>query len=144
MSRDLDQAAITAWVRLLKAQKVSLEEVEKDLKREGLPPLSWYDLLFEVYQQPGRRLRQFEIGERILLSKFNLSRLVDRLEKNGLVRRDPCSEDQRGAYVVITANGEKTLKRMWPTYAKALKKNFADHFSRQELTTLSRLLAKLL
>jgi DNA-binding MarR family transcriptional regulator len=143
MSRDLDQPAITAWARLLKAQKVLLEKVESELKHKGLPPLPWYDVLFELYQHPDRRLRQFEIGERMLLSKFNLSRLVDRLEKNGLVRRDPCPEDQRGAYVVITANGDRMLKRMWPTYAKALKENFADHFHKQELTTLSRLLAKL-
>ena len=143
MSSEIDQAAITAWVRLLSAQKVLLRGVEGELKDKGLPPLAWYDVLFELYQHPNRRLRQFEVGEKMLLSKFNLSRLVDRLEKNGLVRRDACPEDQRGAYVVIAADGKRMLKRMWPTYAKALKQNFADRFSKQELATLSRLLAKL-
>ncbi|MEE9597895.1 MAG: MarR family transcriptional regulator [Acidiferrobacterales bacterium] len=143
MSREIDETAITTWVRLLRAQKVLLEEIEGELKNKELPPLTWYDVLFELYQRPDKRLRQFEIGERMLLSKFNLSRLVDRLEKNDLVRRDACPEDQRGAYVVITADGKRMLKKMWPPYAKVLKENFADHFSEQELATLSRLLAKL-
>ena len=143
MSREIDQAAITTWVRLLRAQKVLLEKIEGELKNKGLPPLTWYDVLFELYQRPDRRMRQFKIGERMLLSKFNLSRLVDRLEKDDLVRRDACPEDQRGAYVVITANGKRMLKKMWLPYAKALKENFADHFSKQELATLSCLLAKL-
>ncbi len=143
MSGEIDQVAITAWARLLRAQKVLLEEVEGELKDKGLPPLAWYDVLFELYQHPDRRLRQFEVGEKILLSKFNLSRLVDRLEKNGLVRRDACPEDQRGAYVVIIADGKRMLKKMWPTYARAIKESFADHFSKQELATLSRLLVKL-
>ncbi|MFQ5546153.1 MAG: MarR family winged helix-turn-helix transcriptional regulator [Acidiferrobacterales bacterium] len=143
MSRHIDQTAITAWARLLRAQKVLLEEVEGELKDKGLPPLAWYDVLFELYRHPDRRLRQFEIGAKMLLSKFNLSRLVDRLEKSGLVRRDTCPEDQRGAYVVITADGKRMLKKMWPTYEKSLKENFSDHFSKQELTTLSRLLVKI-
>ena len=84
-------------------------------------------------QHPDRRLRQFELGDKILLSKFNLSRLVDRLEMKGLVRRDPCPEDQRGAYVVITAAGKGTLRKMWPTYKKAIRNNFVDHFSKQEV-----------
>ncbi len=100
MSREIDQSVITGWARLLRAQKILLEEVESELKDKGLPPLAWYDVLFELYQHPDRRLRQFEIGERMLLSKFNLSRLVDRLEKNDLVRRDACPEDQRGAYLL--------------------------------------------
>lgn len=143
MDREIAQSAIATWVQLLRVQKVLLEEVEGALKAKGLPPLAWYDVLFELYQHPDRRLRQFEIGEKMLLSKFNLSRLVDRLEQHGLVRRDPCPEDQRGAYVVVTTAGKGTLKKMWPTYKKAIKKHFADHFSKQELAALSRLLGKL-
>ncbi len=142
MAKKLDQHAVSAWARLLRAQRQLLEKVECDLKAKGLPPLAWYDVLFELYQGPDKKLRQFEIGEKMLLSKFNLSRLIDRLEEDRLVRREPCPEDQRGAYVVLTEEGRKMLRKMWPTYAKALREYFADHYSKRELTTLSRLLAR--
>jgi DNA-binding MarR family transcriptional regulator len=142
MAEKLERQAVTAWARLLRAQRQLLEKVEGDLKAKGLPPLAWYDVLFELYQSPDKKLRQFEIGEKMLLSKFNLSRLIDRLEKDRLVRREPCAEDQRGAYVVLTQEGRKMLRKIWPTYAKALRECFADHYSKGELTTLSRLLAR--
>lgn len=142
MAEKLERQAVTAWARLLRAQRQLLEKVEGDLKAKGLPPLAWYDVLFELYQGPDKRLRQFEIGEKMLLSKFNLSRLIDRLEKDRLVRREPCAEDQRGAYVVLTQEGRRMLRKIWPTYAKALRECFADQYSKGELTTLSRLLAR--
>jgi DNA-binding MarR family transcriptional regulator len=91
MAEKLERQAVTAWARLLRAQRQLLEKVEGDLKAKGLPPLAWYDVLFELYQGPDKKLRQFEIGEKMLLSKFNLSRLIDRLEKDRLVRREPCA-----------------------------------------------------
>jgi DNA-binding PadR family transcriptional regulator len=118
MAEKLERQAVTAWARLLRAQRQLLEKVEGDLKAKGLPPLVW------------------------LLSKFNLSRLIDRLEKDRLVRREPCAEDQRGAYVVLTQKGRRMLRKIWPTYAKALRECFADQYSKGELITLSRLLAR--
>ena len=73
-----------AWVLLVRAQQILLGRVETRLKEAGLPPLSWYDVLLELGRDPESDLRQYEIGERVLLNKHNLSRLIDRLESDGL------------------------------------------------------------
>jgi DNA-binding MarR family transcriptional regulator len=144
MSRPLPEPAVTAWARLIRAQQVLLERVEADLKAAGLPPLAWYDILLELNRDEGGQLRQFEIGDRVLLSKYNLSRLLDRLEQEKLVRRLTCKEDRRGANVSITAQGRALLKKMWPIYERGIEEYFARHLSDQETAQLAELMARLI
>ncbi len=93
----------------MRAQQLLLGHVEAELKRNGLPPLVWYDVLLELQRQPDGRLRLAEIGKQVLLSKYNVTRLVDRLENKGLVEREPCEDDARGAYAAITEDGRALL-----------------------------------
>lgn len=144
MSQDLAESVITAWARLIRAQQALLERVEADLKAAGLPPLAWYDVLLELYRAEGGQLRQFEIGDRVLLSKYNLSRLLDRLEQEKLVRRHTCKEDRRGANVAITAQGRTMLKKMWPVYERGIEQYFARHLSTQEIAQLADLMGRLI
>jgi DNA-binding MarR family transcriptional regulator len=140
---ELDEITITAWARLVRTQPVLLERVEADLKQAGLPPLRWYDVLLELHRAGSKGLRQFEIGTAVLLSKYNVSRLLDRLEKEKLLQRYVCEEDGRGARVQITAAGRDLVKLMWPVYAAAITENFARYFSKTELKQLAMLLARL-
>lgn len=142
MERQVPDTAITAWVRLLRAQQLLLERVEADLKRAELPPLAWYDVLLELSRTAEGRLRQFELGEKVLLSKHNLSRLLDRLETEGLVERQACAEDRRGAHVAITRAGKALQKKMWPVYARAIARHFADRLSGHEAQQLAELLQR--
>lgn len=114
------------------------------MKNNNLPPLDWYDVLLELHREGRAGLRQYEIGERVLLNKHNLSRLIDRLEKQDLVRRDACEEDGRGNRIRITEEGEETLRRMWPAYGESIQKEFGEKLSQSECSELSRLLAKVL
>ncbi|MEW5757365.1 MAG: MarR family transcriptional regulator [Pseudomonadota bacterium] len=144
MMKKLSQEAIGAWGRLIQVQQRLLDKVEADLKGAGLPPLSWYDVLLELNRVPAGRLRQFELSEKVLLSKYNLSRLLDRLEEQGLIGRESCDEDRRGTHVSITPDGKKLLKRMWPIYAKAIHTHFARHLAPEEQAQLGALLERLL
>jgi DNA-binding MarR family transcriptional regulator len=137
----LDETTLTAWARLLRAQQVLLERVEAELKKAGLPPLRWYDVLLELHRAGSNGLRQFEIGAAVLLSKHNVSRLLDRLEKEKLLERYVCEEDGRGARVQITTAGRELLRRMWPVYGGAITEYFAQHFSKTELKQLAALLS---
>lgn len=65
------------------------------------------------------------LTERVTLSRTGLTRLVDRIERDGLLRREPAPEDRRGAYVVITPAGIQLLRRMWPIYERVLDEAFA-------------------
>src|SRR3954447_2919928 len=102
MSRNISHAVVNAWARLIRAREIVVGAVERDLKAAGLPPLAWYDVLLELSRTPAGRLRPFEIEKEILLAQYNLSRLLDRLEKEGLIAREPCDDDGRGQWVVVT------------------------------------------
>jgi DNA-binding MarR family transcriptional regulator len=135
---------ILAWARLLKGQKVLVERVQSDLAEADLPPLEWYDVLYELKTAPEKRLRFYELGDKILLSRSNLTRLVDRLEDKRLLRRENCSEDRRGLYAVITEAGEALLRKMWPVYQRSIQTHFADKLSARETEMLESVLGKLL
>lgn len=128
----------------MKAQRVLLERVERSLKRAGLPPLGWYDVLLELRREKKPGLRQYEIGEKVLLSKHNLSRLLDRLEAKNLIERHSCPEDGRGYVVKITPDGNTLLKKIWPVYAQAIHVNFTKALRSEEMGALSQALLKVL
>jgi DNA-binding MarR family transcriptional regulator len=143
MSNRLSRAALDVWARLIRAERVLLDAVEDDLKAAGLPPLLWYDVVLELTRAPEGRLRHRDLQGRVLLAKYNLSRLIDRMADEGLVMRAPVQEDARGAYIAITENGRRLQKRMWPVYARSIARHFAARLDEHDLAELNRILAKL-
>jgi DNA-binding MarR family transcriptional regulator len=140
---DLSPRQVQAWARLLGAQRLALQVVERALAGAQLPPLAWYDVLLELERagQPG--LRPFELQEKMLLAQYNLSRLIDRLERRSYVERRECKQDGRGQVVVITATGRAMRRQMWPVYAAAIQAAFADHLSAREIASLGSILGTL-
>jgi DNA-binding MarR family transcriptional regulator len=143
MSDHLSESHISAWVRLTRVSQSCLEAVEADLKAAGHPPLVWYDVLLELTRAPEGRLLHNEIGGKILLSKSNVTRVVDRLAAQGFVRRAECPDDRRSAFVVITESGRKLQARMWPDYRASLARYIGERLSEPEARQLAALLAKL-
>ena len=117
---------LAAWRTFLAAHARAVGEIENALRDEGLPPLTWYDVLWPLYQAPDHRLRMKELADEVVLSRTGLVRLVDRIEKAGLLRREPVPGDGRGAYAVITEEGIAMLRRMWPVYARGIRREFLD------------------
>ncbi|NOX93222.1 MAG: MarR family transcriptional regulator [Gammaproteobacteria bacterium] len=144
MNKKLSEEAVQAWIQLHHAHRLLLERVEKALKDTGLPPLGWYDVLLELHREKSTGLRQYEIGEKILLDKHNLSRLIDRLEKNHLVARHACVEDGRGNRIKITGEGVKMMKKIWPVYSRSIQENFGVKLASSEFLELQRTLKKIL
>ena len=93
-----------------------LERIERALAQAGLPPLAWYDVLWELEKAPERKLRMHDLAERVVLSRSNLTRLADRVENAGLLAREACPNDRRGNFCVITDAGRAMRKKMWPIY----------------------------
>ncbi len=121
----MDDESLAAWRALLGAHARVTADVEVALAEAGLPPLTWYDVLLPLYRASGRRLRMGALANETTLSRTGLTRLVDRIEREGLLRRDSVAEDRRGSYVVITPVGSAMLKRMWPVYERVLDESFA-------------------
>ncbi len=138
-SEDVTQA----WISLMRAQSRVLGAIERDFKTAGLPPLGWYDVLWELARADDGRLRPFEIEERTLLAQYNLSRLIDRLEKDGLVERRTFDDDGRGRWVLITAKGRSLREEMWAVYAKSIASHVGAKLPDREAAQLSALLKRL-
>jgi DNA-binding MarR family transcriptional regulator len=148
MARKPSAAVEHAWVMLLRAAHAVVGAVEAEVKAEGFPPLAWYDVVLELRKAadngaPGVRPRDLE--SRLLIAQHNLSRLVDRLEGAGLVRRGLCPQDRRGQVVILTDEGRAWQKRMWPAYRAAIARHVGDRLgSDAEAERLAELLARLL
>lgn len=136
------EAAVQAWARLVRVEQALLDRIEEDLKSAGLPPLVWYDVLLELVREPGDRLRHRDLHRRMLLAKYNLSRLLDRMEVDGLIGRQPVNDDARGEYVRVTKRGRDMQKRMWPVYRRAIAKHFSNRLSIDDIDQLLRILSK--
>ena len=116
-----------AWRAVFVAQHLVAERIEESLAEAGLPPLSWYDVLLTVANAPGQRLRMFEVAEGIVMSRSGLTRLVDRIEKGGYLRREMCPSDRRGTHLALTDDGESLLQRALPVYSAAVQQHFMRH-----------------
>ena len=116
-SRKSDVTPSTStWALFLTAHSVLVGKMESVLKTANLPPLEWYDVLWALERAPGHRLRMHELAHLVVLSRSNLTRLVDRLEDARLVEREPSDDDKRGAYCVLKPAGSALGKKMWPVY----------------------------
>jgi DNA-binding MarR family transcriptional regulator len=139
------EIVVKSWARLVKAANQALSAIEADLKRAGHPPLAWYDVLLELRRAGEEGLRPFELERELLLAQHNVSRLIDRLEAKGLVRRRPADDDGRGQRVMITDHGLGTLAAMWPDYAAAIQRHVGAKFNDDaEADVLFRLTGKIL
>ena len=134
---------VTAWIQLMRTQQLLLEAIERDLKAAGLPPLGWYDVLLELCRSDDGRLRPYEIEKCTLLAQHNLSRLLDRMEKDGLLRREVFQGDGRGRWVLITPEGRAMQSRIWTVYAAALQRHVATRLDDRQAEALTALLAAL-
>lgn len=133
---------IAAWARLMRVSNQALAAIEADLKAGGFPPLSWYDALLELRRAGRSGLRPFVLQEQILLTQYNLSRLIDRLVAAGHAERLPCPDDGRGHVVKITGSGRKLVDRMWPAYREAIDRHFGTKLADKEATALIDILDK--
>lgn len=134
---------IEAWTKLLRAHRVALSSVESALKAAGYPPLGWYDVLLELERAGARGLRPMELEAGLLLPQYSVSRLIERIEKQGLLRRESCEDDGRGQRLFLTAGGKRLRQEMWPVYARAIDAAVGSKLTAAQARTLANLLAKL-
>ncbi len=138
------KTVVRAWARLMKAQQLALAAIEQALKKAELPPLAWYDVLLEVERAGPDGLRPLELERAMLLAQYNLSRLVDRIERAGYVERRACEEDGRGQLIAITDKGKVIRRKMWPVYARAIEAAIGRHLSTNQADALDGLLGTLI
>ena len=142
-STGLTSAEQLAWRGFLRAHATVVRALEADLQAEHELPLASYDVLVQLSESPDRRLRMTELADRVLLSRSGLTRLADRLEREGLLTREPCPSDARGTLAVLTDAGLDRLREAWPTHLRGVRSQVLDRLTPEEVEQLAVLMGKL-
>jgi DNA-binding MarR family transcriptional regulator len=138
-----DDGRLAVWRTFLRAHSTVIHQLEQELSAQAELPLSTYDVLLQLVEAPGHRLRMAELADRVVLSRSGLTRLVDRLQADGYVRRQPSPDDARGTYTVLTREGFNALRRAAPVHLAGVQRHWLSHFDDDELRRLGELLQRL-
>ncbi len=126
MSVGVRPPVMRTWQSLIMARRRVLDAVSDDLKAAGLPGLDVCLTLIVLSLEKEKRLRPVELERKLEMPQYTTSRLLDRMEKAGLVRRKPCPVDGRGHHVLLTEAGEKELTSIWPVYAASIERHLGE------------------
>ena len=96
------------------------------LEQHGLP-LTWFDIMSRIRQAPERRLRMRQLEDASVFTRSGMTRLVDRVEAAGYVRRERSPEDRRGVFVAITPAGSDKIDEVWPDHVASIEGHFGRH-----------------
>ena len=129
---------------MLRVHSALTGELDAELQAEHGLPLSSYEVLLFLASSPDGAMRMSQLAEGVLLSRSGLTRLVDRLERAGLVERQECEEDARGLLAVITAKGRELFAEARGTHLAGVRRLFLDRFSEDEQRALGGLFDRLL
>jgi DNA-binding MarR family transcriptional regulator len=138
----LSREELGAWRGLLRVHAGMTKALDAELVREHGLPLSSYEVLLFLADSPGGRMRMSELADGVLLSRSGLTRLVDRMERDGLLRRERCEQDQRGWFAEITDDGRDLFERARKTHLDGVRQRFLSHLSRDEQRRLAALWEK--
>src|SRR5919107_3330970 len=136
-----DDERVAAWAAVLRVHAAVVPRLERELAAVGMP-LSWYDVLLELNSAPDRRLRMTELGAKAVLSRERVSRVVDELERAGLVRRDRNPDDGRSLLAVITDEGRARLRAAAPVYLEGIERHYTGHLEDEEIRVISAALQR--
>jgi DNA-binding MarR family transcriptional regulator len=131
---------MAAWKAFLTAHARITDQLARELRDTEGFPLTWYDVLVQLSEADGHRLRMQELAERVLLSKSGLTRLIDRMEREGYVERSPCPDDRRGTFATMTDAGYERIRRTAPTHLAGVREHFTDLLDEDEARVLARTL----
>jgi len=130
---NLTETELAAWRGLLRVHTALVKALDAELSAAHDLPLSSYEVLITLETAPNRKRRMAELADSVLLSRSGMTRLVDRLEREGLLERDTCTDDGRGCFAVLTDKGASVLERARPTHLDGVRQRFLTHFSQDEL-----------
>jgi DNA-binding MarR family transcriptional regulator len=139
----LSREQMRVWRAFLRAHAEVTRRLEADLLAEHRLPLASYDVLVQLVEsRPEHRLRMTELADRVLISRSGLTRLIDRLEREGLVRREPCESDARGLFAVLTPEGYERLRSATGTHLRGVNDYMLAHIEPAELDVLGEALGR--
>ncbi|MEX3024992.1 MarR family transcriptional regulator [Proteus mirabilis] len=128
------------WFSFVKAHKLIIRKIEAKLAEAKLPVYAWYDILWGLESGVNGTRRMHELADVVVIERYNLTRMIDRLEKEQLVIRTRSDDDRRAAFATITEKGKALRKEMWIIYQGVIKDYFISQFSEDEITRFTQAL----
>jgi DNA-binding MarR family transcriptional regulator len=122
---------------MLRVHAALVKSLDAELSAAHELPLSSYEVLITLEGAPGRKLRMSELADSVLLSRSGMTRLVDRLERDGLLERDHCTADGRGCFAVLTSKGLEAVADARRTHLGGVRERFLSQFADEELRVLA-------
>ena len=135
----LDETEARAWRGYMRMRTLLHAQILRDLAREAGLSGPDYDVLSNVSEAPGRRARLGDLAARMAWSSSRLSHHITRMERRGLVTREDCTSDGRGAFVVLTDAGWRAVQAAAPAHVASVRRHFIDLLSREQLDALAEI-----
>ena len=132
----LSARELRAWRGMLRTHAVLTKALDAELDAAHGLPLSSYEVLMHLADADGQRMRMSDLAAMVILSRSGLTRLVDRLEREGLIARESCPSDARGSYATLTTAGRRKLDAARATHLAGVRSLFLAHFSAEEQDVL--------
>ncbi len=136
-------SALDVWVRLLRGHAAAMRAMNARLVAEHGLTINGYEALLHLARAEGARMRRVDLAERLILTASGVTRLLDGLERAGLVDRAACDSDRRVTYAVLTPAGRTKLEEASESHIADVRAFFEEHFSKKELDQLAGLLGRL-
>lgn len=140
----LSASELAAWRGMLRTYAAVMGDLDQELQDAHGLPLSSYEVLLALHEAPEGCVRMSDLADRVLLSRSGLTRLADRLERDGLIARQPCPSDARGSNATLTDAGRERFAAARDTHLAGVRTRFLEHFEESELDTLGTYWERLL
>ena len=139
----LSERELAAWRGMLATHSRLVHELDAELEREHGLPLSSYEVLMNLADAKGNKLRMGELADRLLLSRSGITRLADRLEKQGLIERRRCDDDGRGYFALLTERGRDLVGAARPDHLDGVRRHCLDRLEPDEIEALGKIWGRL-
>lgn len=133
-----------AWGAFFVAHALAIRKIEKTMDGQAPLSLDEYDILLSISRAPRAQVRYSDLAEATVFTRSGITRIIRRLETRGLVRRENCKTDKRGAFAVLTPGGKQAMKKTWRLYSKAIVSLLDPCFNRSELVVFKDLLERII
>jgi DNA-binding MarR family transcriptional regulator len=143
-SGTLDGRELAAWRGLLRVHASLSKALDAQLEREHGLPLTSYEVLLYLADAEGQKMRMCDLASSVILSRSGLTRLVDRLERDGLLVRESCASDARGAFAKLTPAGHEKLAAARVTHLAGVRSLFLEHLTEDDLDVLGAVWTRVL
>ena len=139
----LQDERVTTWGLLMETQSAVNAALARELDEQLALPLAWFEVLLRLARTPGERMTMTRLAEAVSFSSGGFSRVADRLEAAGLLAREPCPDNRRSTWAVLTDQGRATVREALEVHASGLQRHVFDHLGAAEAAQLARVLRTL-